>query len=390
VAASLGILSALGVSLTARGPLQAAVDHPATGRRHAKVQPQRTLGAVKPPSLARPLPPPAALREPGVLGAAGVPVLRFGWPIQPFHRQHSIRATFGEPRGFSGLGLSVHRGTERARTLNSVNQVAPSGVRFLHTGVDIVAADGTPVYAVTSGVARIGGRGYDQYVMVGGFGYWHLADRVLSGARVRAFRTVIGRVYPGQGHVHLTRFIHGWEPANPLVAGGLTPYQDRGRPTIGALSVYATDGQTVDPHALAGRVALVVPAFGRENRGGLHTGVYRMGYALTPWRADRPVVGPYEVFRFDVLPPTPVGAFLYTVGSTRHDIITRFAYRLTARSPSGDGLLDTSRLRPGRYRLSVWAADDDGDVTRRTFHVAVAPGAQAARPTRPQGTGSRG
>jgi hypothetical protein len=280
-----------------------------------------------PRPLAEPVAPPRLLDALGPFGRASVPVRRFAWPLRPFHRQHSIRATFGEPRGILGLDLGGLTHIARAEELIAADQVAPAGFRVLHTGVDIAAPDGTPVYAVASGRAVVGGSGYARHVIVGGFGYWHLAGTVAPGTRVVAFRTVIGHVYPGQHHVHLTRFAYGDLPVNPL----------------------------------------------RFGVGGKHTGVYRMRYEILPRRGDRPVVGPYETVRFDALPPPAVAGFIYTVGSTRHGLLTRFRYRLTVRSPSGDGLLHTESLAPGPYRLVVRVADERGNTARRVFGIRILP-----------------
>src|SRR5438270_6458676 len=57
--------------------------------------------------------------------------LAYAWPIAPFDVQHPIRGAFDDPR--SGI-------TRGGLTESS-----------FHFGVDIVAPDGTPVYAVASG-----------------------------------------------------------------------------------------------------------------------------------------------------------------------------------------------------------------------------------------------
>jgi hypothetical protein len=326
-----------------------------------------------PRPLAEPVAPPRLLHALGPFGRASGPVRRFAWPLRPFHRQHPIRATFGEPRGILGLDLGGLTHIARAEELIAADQVAPAGLRVLHTGVDIAAPDGTPVYAVASGRAVVGGSGYARHVIVGGFGYWHLAGTVAPGTRVVAFRTVIGHVYPGQHHVHLTRFAYGDLPVNPLRFGGLTPYRDRARPVVSALRAFDAVGRDLPAQALRGPVVLSVQAYDRQSVGGMHTGVYRMRYEILPRRGDRPVVGPYETVRFDALPPPAVAGFIYTVGSTRHGLLTRFRYRLTVRSPSGDGLLHTESLAPGPYRLVVRVADERGNTARRVFGIRILP-----------------
>ena len=321
-----------------------------------------------------PVPPPQALPAPVLdaprpFGQAAVPVLRFGWPVRPFHRQHLVRGTLGEPRGVLGLPREPD-GPSWWPALRRLNPLLPLGRRVLHTGVDILAPDGTPVYAVESGVARMGGLGYEQSVQVGHFAFWLLAGGVPDGARVVAFRTVIGRVYPGQHHVHLTRFARGRVPVNPLVAGGLTPFRDVWPPRIGALCAYTPGGGRVPLAGLRGRVALVAQAYDVK-AGGTHTGVYRLRWALWPLRGRRPAVGPDTVLQLDVLPGFPVSDYLYTLDSVRHRAQTRFRYRLTARTPEGDGMIDLARVRAGRYRLVVTAWDERGNARRRAFGVRV-------------------
>src|SRR5215831_11445743 len=60
--------------------------------------------------------------------------LAYGWPIEPFHRQHAIRGYFGDPRTLAREG-----------PLGVDNELSPGSFTF-HNGVDIVAGTGTPVY----------------------------------------------------------------------------------------------------------------------------------------------------------------------------------------------------------------------------------------------------
>lgn len=318
--------------------------------------------------------------SPAPIGAARVPVEYFRWPVAPFDRAHPIRASFGEPRGLLRLGLNL-RGKQRALALRRMDQIAPAGRRVIHTGVDIVAPDLTPVYAVRSGIARTSGAGYGRHVIVGHFGYWHLTDAVATGTHVIALQTVIGRVYPGQGHVHLTRYGPGFRPVNPLGAGGLTPYRDSAPPRIGPLIAYGPRGRRVSTEALRAPVVLAVQAYDVQSLGGLHTGLYRLAWTLYPWRSARPLIGPVEVLRLDALPSPAEGAAMYTLASGRHGLCTRFWYRLSARGPWNDGLFHAERLPAGRYRLVVSASDERGNSARRTFGLRVTqPGASARRP----------
>ncbi len=303
----------------------------------------------------------------------------FGWPVRPFHRAHPLRAVFGEPRAVLGLDLPL-RGEQRALALERMDQVAPLTAlsdrarRVLHTGVDVIAPDGTPVYAVRPGVARRGGRRWETWVQVGAFRYVHLADPVATGARVVAFRTVIGRVYPGQEHIDLTHFDADGEPVNPLLHEGLTPYRDTAPPLIGDLAAYTPGGRALRLGALRGPVVLAVRAADVQSDGGARVGLYRLRYAILPGQGrGRAVAGPYDVVRFDALPDQATADRLYTLASTRHYFHPHFWYRLTLRSPTGDGLWHTGRVAPGIYRVAVQAWDARGNTATRTFHVTVRP-----------------
>ena len=311
-------------------------------------------------------------------GVGYVPAARFEWPVRPFDHPHVLRATFGEPRGLLDAGGPSGGGPARAQYLASIGQIAALGQRILHSGIDIVVADGTPVYALTSGTARTGGgNGYDRYVIVGGFGYWHLSNTVAVGTRVTAFKTILGYVYPGQGHVHLTRYAApglgeaGDDPVNPLLGGGISPYVDTAAPLLGAVRAFDTSQQRVPLGALKGPVVLAVNAVDVQSAGGTRTGVYSLGYRLQDASGAR-VLGPIRVFEFQVLPAKGVANRLYTVASTRHTFRTRFWYRITDRAPTNDGFLHTERLKPGVYRLEITAGDARGNVARRGYMLGVA------------------
>ena len=139
--------------------------------------------------------------------------------MKPFDRQHPIRAFFGDPR-------TVFRAADDADL----------GAFSFHNGVDIVAADGTPVYPVLSGIVSLVKP--DEIVVTTHAGlrlrvfqYWHLVSMVRLHQQVQAQRTVLGTVQPGRGHVHLTE-IDGPVVENPLQPGHLTPYRDDTPPTV--------------------------------------------------------------------------------------------------------------------------------------------------------------
>ena len=138
-----------------------------------------------------------------------------GWPLAPFHTQHPIRA--------------------------GLNELRPGS---LHVGVDIQASDGTAVYAVQPGVARVlAASGPNARVQVGDYLYWHITPRVQTGAIVIPHQTVLGTVMTGYGHIAFSELGAGGEYVNPLRPGGtvLEPYVDRAASVIGSPAVSAGD-----------------------------------------------------------------------------------------------------------------------------------------------------
>ena len=274
------------------------------------------------------------------VGAGTAPIRKLQWPIRTFDSPHPVRATFGEPRGLVDVpGAAGVVGAALVEFLAKLNPFAIPGQRIIHHGIDIAAPDDTRIFAIADGIARTGGgTGYGRWVQVGPFRYVHLKDTVADGTRVHAFETMIGRVFPGQGHVHLSRFVDG-RPVNPLRFGGIAGYADTAAPVLGGLIARRPDGQKVSLDALTGKVGLIMLAHDPQSQGGLRTGLYRLDYVLMD--ADgKAVVGPYQVFRMDVIPAQSIGNLVYTVQATRHRLSPEFWYRVTLKSPTGDGFLD--------------------------------------------------
>jgi hypothetical protein len=145
----------------------------------------------------------------------------YGWPVKPFHEPHAVRGSFGDPR----VGL------------------APSGVgltRSFHTGVDVVAPDGTPVYATLSGQVQLDPKNPDAVWVNGGsgmsFSYWHVIPAVRSGEHVTAYETIIGHVQRPWGHVHFSEIRDG-AFLNPLRPGAMGPYADHTAPEVTAVTL---------------------------------------------------------------------------------------------------------------------------------------------------------
>jgi murein DD-endopeptidase MepM/ murein hydrolase activator NlpD len=172
----------------------------------------------------------------------------YPWPIKPFHKQHPIRANFGDPR------------TRFWNTMLTDGLEGPGLFQF-HNGVDIAAVEGTPVYPVLSGTASLID-GAAVLVRSPGhkFQYFHIRPAVHDGQHVITGRTVLGRVIHAANHVHLTE-IRGRRVWNPLAEDGIAPYADRTVPRIDAIFARpVTSLLPLDPAAVCGTVSLVAAA----------------------------------------------------------------------------------------------------------------------------------
>lgn len=326
-----------------------------------------------------------------------IPYRVMRWPTKPFAKAKPIRATFGEARsiqmdrkGLTGMDYHAH--------LYAMNQVSVPGPRIIHDGIDIVVKKGTPVYALENGKAKLGGNGkYARWVRVANFRYDHITPLVRNGQKVTAFKTVIGRIATPDHHLHLTRY-HKGKAVNPLSHGTFVGYKDTARPELGDFGVYTPEGARLNPGEVRGRVAFTInardfqsstplrqmyskrlintgqwnalSAEGRNRFAG--TGIYTLSYTVETNNGE-PVYGPQLVYQPDVRPPAFAGDRLYQVASNRNDFVNYFWYRLTVRSPDGDGFINTDNYAPGDYRVRVDAADVKGNRTTGYFPFTIAP-----------------
>ena len=277
----------------------------------------------------------------------------YGWPIRPFDQQHPVRGFFGDPR--IGEGADGHAES-----------------KTFHFGIDISAADGTPVYATASGrivwepqrPETVAIRAYDGRV----FAYWHIVPAVRNGQSAVAYRTLLGHIASGWGHVHFAELVDG-RYVNPLRRGALTPYRDATRPTIHAFS-FERDGRPVGK-TLNGRFDLVVETWDE---------------APVPvpgkW-ADKPVMP--AVVRWRVRGDRSAGRRWQTAidfSSTIPDpsrFDTIYAPWTRQNHPWRDGryrvLLardwNSAALGSGRHVLEVEAVDTRGNATRRWIRIGV-------------------
>jgi len=269
----------------------------------------------------------------------------YGWPIKPFYRQHLIRGYFDDPR------LS-------------------SDEYGFHFGVDISAPDGTPVYAIEPGRARVRGQTVSVFPKRGGhqLSYWHVVPSVVKNQRVRRHQ-LLGHVVAGAGHVHLSEYKDGTY-VNPLRLGGLAPYIDDTVPQIPKLTFYAT-GVPIPPENVSGLMDITVNAFDTPPVP-LPLPWNQVIYtpALIRWRI---VQGQVTIRRWETpvdfrqfLLPLNLFNFVYAPGTFQNKAGRRGNYEFYLAHQ-----FDTRALPNGSYVLQVEALDDQENVGQASFAFTV-------------------
>lgn len=270
----------------------------------------------------------------------------YPWPIRPFYEQHAVRGYFNDPR------LS---GPEQG----------------FHFGVDISAPDGTPVYAVASGYARVRGLAVSVIPWRRGvprLSYWHVVPAVSSKQYVRKFQ-LIGYVQAGAGHVHLAEWKNGTY-INPLRIGGLAPYIDDTVPRIPSLR-FSSSGQPIRPEAVSGAVDIIAESFDTSPMpipAPWEQSIFAP--ALIRWRIVQAQTTFWQWttavdFRRYLL-PFSLYDFVYAPGTfqNRPGRRGRYEYYLVHQ-------LDTRRLPNGSYVLQVDALDQQENLGRASFPFTV-------------------
>lgn len=274
-----------------------------------------------------------------------------GWPVRPFNRPHLLRA--------------------------GTNELRPSN---LHLGVDVFARDGSPVYAVQSGTARIvESRGRDARVRIGAFEYWHIAPRVAEGQYVRAYGEVVGVILRGTGHIHLSE-LAGNRYLNPLRPGGrvLGPWSDRARPVL-------------DRPRFGGRGTVSIGGFDPQGPTRRPSRAPVLGLAALAYRVfdeGRRPVGPLRwAFRGSQVLPNAFRSAVYAPGShpgaaqcarlRRRPCRPRWNYRLAG------GLAPALRLPSGRvFTLTAYAWDWAGNTSALDTRMVFVRGEPFVSPER--------
>jgi len=278
----------------------------------------------------------------------------YGWPVKPFHRQHPVRGYFGDPRI---AGRDEAHGT-------------------FHFGIDVVAPNGTPVYSPRGGIAGINRLHPDVVFVSQGGGnrleFWHVVPAVRPGARVLAYRTVVGYVEKPWRHVHFSETAGGVY-VNPLRPGALQPYRDPTKPVV--LGIYfERDGHTAGARA-AGAIDIVAEAWDTTPLP-----------IAPPWN-DKPVTPARVEWRLEGL-RSFVSSSWHTAANFEvalpalpfTSVYARWTRQNHPWKRGGTGryrfylarALDTRELANGRYRIAVRVTDTSGNATvaSRTLTVA--------------------
>jgi hypothetical protein len=304
----------------------------------------------------------------------------YPWPIRPFYRSHPVRAVFGDPR---------------TSFLHSVNgdPLAGSGKFSFHDGIDIDAPNGTRVYPVLSGTARLYKEGVEVVAVDGRrFIYRHIVPLIHSGQAVTAQRTVLGRVDNWAQELHFTEMSAGGRTTNPLLTGHLKPYQDTTQPTVAAVVTRDESGYTLEPFDVHGRITLIanacdlpMPLLPRAIRGFPVSAFARDRFSVVPaaltWslfrlNGGRTVVPETTVVDFRRgLPPEASFWRIYARGTfqNRAPVVPRYHKQMPGRylftlTPS---TFDTRRLHDGVYVLTVTAIDVRGNKATLVERIEI-------------------
>jgi hypothetical protein len=270
----------------------------------------------------------------------------YGWPVEPFDRQHPVRGYFSDPRD-----------GEKQSTF--------------HFGIDVAVPDGTPVFSVEAGTVDLGQGPHNVAVVSADrrriFGYWHL-DPVVKHKQQVARHALLGHVAKGWGHVHFAERAGG-KYVNPARRGALTPYTDPSSPRIERI-VVSRGRREIDPERIKGAVDLIVEAFDRP----------AMRVPDPDW-TDMPVAPAlvrWRIVRFGnaVVPWTNAVDFRSTL-LPNNQFIRIYAPGSRQNHPKQPGLYRFFLARgwksgthpDGEYRLDVEASDIEGN--RAVAHLVL-------------------
>jgi Peptidase family M23 len=298
----------------------------------------------------------------------------FPWPIKPFHQQHPIRGNFGDPR---------------TRFLNTMltDGLQGPGTFLFHNGIDIAAAEGTPVYPVISGkVHYIDGTAVSVKTKGKGvFQYFHIDADVRDGQRVIAGKTVLGHVMRAYLHVHLS-WIRNGRVWNPLAHDGIAPYHDHTVPQVRAINVRPYGSLVPLDTSVCGIVSIVAAADDAAPMPvpGLWGG-FPLSPALMTWSLAK-VDGPVYVRdapAYDFRTTLPVARDFWSVyargsyqnaprfSNRQYFMPGRYLYNLA-------NMVETRSYPNGLYEVEVDVSDMRGNTSEAAlqFKIENKPGAE--------------
>ena len=334
----------------------------------------------------------APAQEPPGLPAHGATML---WPVKPQNKAHEVVGLMGEVRGnFDGENRD-----------------------HFHSGLDVQAAIGTPVLAVSAGKvadprASWGYGELSEGISLDGLQYIHMrvgrdprdkiidprfqllknekgaadAVRVKRGTRFLAGET-LGTVNR-MAHVHLDYKPNG-DALNPLILPFID-LEDTIAPQIQGISLVDASGKVLKAKAGArllvprslGQVQIVVDAFDQSNgnQKRRRLGLYKLGYQLL--NVDGDIIPgmeqPIITQQYDRLPRNREAvklAYAANSGITVHGAAeTRFAYAINNTLRNGKltpGGWKVSELGPGDYTLRITAEDYAGNAASRNRDLAI-------------------
>jgi hypothetical protein len=191
---------------------------------------------------------------------------------------------------------------------------------------------------------------------------------VADGSSAVAYRTVVGHIARGWGHVHLSEIVDG-RYVNPLRPGALAPYRDHTTPSAGHLSV-ERDGVPLRGRHASGRVDLVVEAHDETplavpapwNAKPVAPALvrWRISGARTDWTTAIDFTGRFPLVGF---------SSVYAAWTRQNKAHRTGRYRFVLRSG-----WDTRELADGAYRVEVEVSDTAGNRGRYVESITIANG----------------
>jgi len=313
------------------------------------------------------------------LCAQTLDTVKYQWPVTPYNSTHSLAATFCEFRN----------------TLSSDH---------FHNAVDIPKADGEPVYPALDGIVYYidNASGSNSYVRVRSLvdGLWkHLtylhiipSPNIYVGQEVAKGSTIIGTIYPGQGHVHLIERQLVSSPSgsgtamnNIRINGGLSPYSDTYFPVIDVSTVgFKVEGTnySLPANGLSGKVDIKIKI---EDPNGVSTSYgnnapYIVGYKIWDSTKTNIIYTQFQdgiVYKFDLKPIDDDVHNVYVKGEAT---LSNPVFWLT--NGNGENYInqnlrvnnnyfDTQLLPEGNCQLEVFAEDALGNHSQKFIPIKV-------------------